>query len=129
MHLAGARLGRRLDDGTALDAGDAGGHAHDDARPREIPTLVDLQNEVAEHPLGDLEVGDDTVLQRSHGNDVARGPPDHLLRLGADREDATGVGVDRDDGRLVEYDPATPDVHQRVGGPEVDSHVTADERH
>ncbi len=90
---------------------------------------MDLQDEVAEHPLGDLEVGDDAVLQRAHGNDVAGRAPDHLLRFGADREDATGVGVDRDDGRLVEYDPATPDVHQRVGGPEVDSHVTADERH
>lgn len=90
---------------------------------------MDLQDEIAEHALGDLEVGDDTVLQRAHGNDVAGGPPDHLLRLRADREDATGVRVDRDDGRLVEYDPATPDVHQRVGGPEVDSHVTADERH
>ena len=33
VHLAGARLGGRLDDGAALDAGDAGGHTDDDARP------------------------------------------------------------------------------------------------
>src|SRR5690606_11446386 len=129
VQLTGAGLGRGLDDGAALDAGEARGHTDDSPRTSQIPPLVDLQDEVAEHPLGDLEVGDDAVLQRTHGDDVSRRATDHLLRFGTDREDATGIGVDRYDGRLVEYDPATPDVHQRVGGPEVDSHVTADERH
>ncbi|GAA4960088.1 hypothetical protein GCM10023238_28860 [Streptomyces heliomycini] len=53
-----AGLGRRLDDGAALDAGDAEGTQTTDPRTSQVPPLVDLQDEVAEHPLGDLEVGD-----------------------------------------------------------------------
>lgn len=129
VHLACTGLRRCLDDGASLDPGDAGGHADDDSRAGQVTSLVDLQDEVAEHPLGDLEVGDHAVLQGPYGNDVARCTPDHLLGLGADRQDAAGVGVDGHDGRLVQDDAAPPDVHQRVGSPEVDSHVTADERH
>ena len=51
--------------------------------------LVHLLDEVAEHLLADLEVGDDAVLQRADGLDVARacGP---IIRLASmpDRERA-----------------------------------------
>ena len=40
------------------------GHADDDARVREA-VLVHLLDEVAEHLLGDVEVGDHAVLQRA----------------------------------------------------------------
>ena len=53
---------------------------------------------------------------------------DHALRLGADRERTTVLGVDRDDRRLVEHDAAPAHVHEGVGRAEVDGHVAADDR-
>ncbi|EGJ77410.1 putative cell shape-determining protein MreB [Streptomyces sp. Tu6071] len=129
VHLPRPGLGRRLDHRAALDPGDTGGHADDDAGAGEVAALVDLDDEVAEHPLRDLEVGDHAVLEGADGDDVPGGAADHLLRFRTDGEDSARIGVDRDDGRLVENDPSAPHVHQRVGGPEVDSHITADERH
>src|ERR1051326_3133120 len=48
----------RLLDRALLDAGDAGGHAHHHPRMRPA-VLVHLLDEVAQHLLGDIEVGDD----------------------------------------------------------------------
>ena len=76
-----------------------------------------------------VEVGDDAVLERPDGDDVARSTADHPLGLGADGEDAGGGGVDRDDadGSLSTM-PLAADVDERVGGAEVHGHVTAEER-
>ena len=90
--------------------------------------LVHLLDEVAEHLLADVEVGDDAVLQRADGLDVAGRAPDHPLRLGADRERAAVARVDRDHRRLVEHDAAAAHVDERVRGAEVDGHVAADDR-
>ena len=65
VDLAGAgRVGRVLDR-ALLDPGDAGGHADDDAGPSKSRPPVDLLDEVAQHALGRLEVGDDAVLERA----------------------------------------------------------------
>ena len=45
--------------------------------------LVHLVDEVAQHLLADLEVGDDAVLQRPDGLDVSRRATDHALRFEA----------------------------------------------
>jgi hypothetical protein len=50
--------------------------------------VVHLLDEVAEHLLADLEVGDDAVLQRPDGLDVAGRAADHPLGLGAHGERA-----------------------------------------
>ena len=71
VRLAGAGRERRLLDRALLDAGHARGHADDDARVREA-VLVHLLDEVAQHLLGDVEVGDDAVLQRADRADRAR---------------------------------------------------------
>ena len=84
-------------------------------------------HEVLDHLLGDVEVADDAVAQRPDRDDVRRRPADHPLRLGADGQDALGLGVDRDDRRLAHHDPAVADVDQRVGGPEVDADVAGEE--
>ena len=62
--LSGAGRERRLLDGSLLDAGDARRDADDDSRVGEA-VLVDLLDEVAEHLLRDVEVGDDAVLERA----------------------------------------------------------------
>ena len=72
-------------------------------------------DEVAQHLLADLEVGDHAVLQRA---DRLDGLGATIIRL-ASRPTATGasiVDVDGDDGGLVEDDALTVDVDQRVGG-------------
>ena len=62
--LARAGGERRLLDGALLDAGHAGRDADDDARVREA-VLVHLLDEVAQHLLGHVEVGDHAVLERA----------------------------------------------------------------
>ena len=69
-----------------LHAGDPAGHSHHQPRPGKVPALVHRLDEVAQHPLGDIEVGDDTVLQRPDRHDVPRRPADHPFRLAADRK-------------------------------------------
>ena len=103
-----------------------GGHADDDARVREA-VLVHLLDEVAEHLLGDVEVGDHAVLERADRRDRPRRAAEHPLRLDADGVHLAGALVDRDDGRLGEHDAAPAHVDERVRGPEVDGHVAAAE--
>src|SRR4029450_5177113 len=59
---------RRLLDRPPLDPGDARRDADDDPRVREA-VLVHLLDEVAQHLLGDVEVGDPPVLQRADRRD------------------------------------------------------------
>ena len=87
--------------------------------------LVHLLDEVAQHPLGDVEVGDDAVLEWPDRADRPRRPAQHPLRLDADGVHLAGVRVDRDDRRLGQHDPAATHVHERVGGAEVDRHVSS----
>ena len=94
--LARAGGERRLLDRALLDAGDAGRNAHDDARVREA-VLVHLLDEVAQHLLGDVEVGDHAVLQRADRADRSRRAAEHPLRLDADGVHLAGALVDRDD--------------------------------
>ena len=124
--LARAGRERRVLDRALLDPGHARRHADDHARVREA-VLVHLLDEVAQHLLGDVEVGDDAVLQRPDRRDRARRAPEHPLRLDADGVDVARALVDRDDGRLGEHDAAAADVDERVGGAEVDGHVAAAE--
>jgi hypothetical protein len=110
-----------------LHGSDAAGHADDHARLGEVATPVHLLDEVAQHLLGRLEVGDHAVLERPDGGDVVGGAADHALGLVADREHLAGGGVHRHHGRFVEHDALAPDIDQRVGGAEVNGHVSADE--
>src|SRR5260370_21132144 len=85
--------------------GDLRGNTDDDARPDPDVPVVRFLDEVGQHLLGDLEVGDDAVLHRLDRHDVARRAPEHLLRVLADRLDAAVDLVDRHDRGLV-YDDA-----------------------
>ena len=89
--------------------------------------LVHLLDEVAQHLLGHVEVGDDAVLQRPDRRDRARRAAEHPLGLDADGVDLAGARVDRDDARLGQHDAAPTHVDERVRGAEVDRHVAAAE--
>src|SRR3954468_13066573 len=85
----------RLLDRALLDAGHARGHADDDARVRPA-VLVHLLDEVAQHLLGHVEVGDHAVLQRPDGLDRAGRAAEHPLGLDADGMHLPRPRVDRD---------------------------------
>ena len=87
--------------------------------------LVHPLYEVPQHLLRDVEVGDDTILERPDGTDRPRRPAEHALRLDPHRVDLAAAGIDGDHRRLGEDDAAPADVDQRVCGPEVDGHVAA----
>src|SRR5215218_7123320 len=86
-----------------------------------------LLDEVAQHLLGHIEVGDHAVLQRPDGADRPRGAAEHPLGLDPDGVNLTSAAIDRDDARLAQDDAAATHVDERVRGPEIDRHVTATE--
>jgi hypothetical protein len=62
--------------------------------------VVHLLDEVAEHLLRDVEVGDDAVLQRTDGGDRAGCSAEHALRFDPDGVHLARALVDRDHGGL-----------------------------
>jgi hypothetical protein len=95
-----------------------------DDHPRPVPAVhADALQQQADHALGDLEVGDGTLAQRSDCHDVARRSADHLPRLVAHGEDVLRAAVEGDDRRLVENDALPPRVHEGVGGTQIDGEV------
>ncbi len=67
-----------------------------------------LVDEMPEHRLGDFEVGDDAVLQRADGHDVARSAPQHAFGLVAHGEHVIRAHLHRYHRRLAEHDVAKP---------------------
>ena len=111
----------RVADRALLDRRHAGGHADHHLGPREAdPALGRLADEEPQHRLGDDVVGDDAVLHRADGLDVAGRAADHLAGLFTHGDDAV-VLADRDDGGLGDDDALALDVDDDVRGSEVDS--------
>jgi hypothetical protein len=107
-----------------FDFRDAGGHRDDDARAAlDTAIIADLVDEGLEHRFGDLEIGDDAILQRADGDDVAGRATEHPLGFIAHREDAFGAGFDGDDGRFAENNAAIANVNEGVGGAEIYTNI------
>src|SRR5690606_15807318 len=96
-------------------------------RLREVAATVDHADEVPQHLLAGVEVGDHAVLERAQCSDGVGGAPDHPLRLVPDRHDLLGCRGDGHDGGFVDQHTTSTDVDQRVRGAEVDGHVATDE--
>src|SRR3954451_20468705 len=126
VRLAGAGAEAGLLDGALLHPGHAGRHAHDHARVRPA-VLVHLLDEVAEHLLRDVEVGDHAVLERADRRDRAGCATQHALCLDPDGVHLGRAAVDRDHRGLGQHDAAPTQVYERVRGAEVDRHVAAPE--
>src|SRR3954471_18687936 len=82
--------------------------------------LNDQCEEVAQHLLGDVEVGNDAVLHWSHRDDAFGGAAEHALRLEADPFDLLRFAIESDYRRLVQYDAFSLYIDQCIGGAEVD---------
>src|SRR5665647_71264 len=106
---------------------DAGHTTRDaDDHPGVRPAVLhDLADEMAQHLLGDIKVGDDAVFERPHGADGGRRAAEHALGLRADGVDLIGAVVDGDHGRLAEHDAPAAQIDQCVGGTKVDRHVAS----
>ena len=128
-HLAGSRAGGGFADGAPLHLRGSAGHAHQHpgTRAQEL-VLVSLVDEMLEHLLGDSEVGDDTVLERPDGHDVAGCAPEHALRGFAHGGDVLGTTwppflANRDHRWLVENDALSAHVDESIGRTEIDGEV------
>lgn len=88
--------------------------------------ILRARDEVTEHGLGHVEIGDDAVLKRAHGDDAARCAAEHLLGVGTDGEDALVLLFDGDHRRLIDDNALAPDGHERVGRTKVDSHIATE---
>ena len=86
----GAQCG--LLDGATLNLSGTARHTHQHTRAgAEIVVVVNLLDEVLQHLLGHVEIGDHAVFHRADRGDVARGTAQHLLGGMTDSSDRFGV--------------------------------------
>ena len=85
--------------------------------------VVGLLDEVGEHLLGDLEIGDDAVFHGLDGHHVAGGAAEHVFGFAADGHDFAAGLVDGHDGGLVDDDALALGEDESVGGAQVNGQV------
>ena len=95
-------------------------HADHDPRMDQHFAVMRLLDEVVQHLLGDLEVGDDPVFHRLDGYDIAGRTAQHLFRLFAHGFHFAGILVDGHDRRLVYHNAFAARIHQRIRSSEID---------
>ena len=129
MHFARAGAEGGFLHRALFDFGDAAGHRDDDARARlkERAAVMHLVDEVPQHRLGDLEIGDDAILQRADGDDIARRAAEHALGFVADREHMAGADLHRDHRGFAQDDAVIFDVNQGVGRSQIDADVVGEQ--
>src|SRR6266550_1384600 len=130
VRLARARSQRGVLHRAAFDARHAGRNADHELGADELDASRHLVDEVLEHALGDDVVRDHSVAHWTERGDGAGGTAEHEPRLLADRDDPGPVRPillrERDDGWLGEDDPLPTDVHDDVGGAEVDADLAGE---
>src|SRR5690606_9448917 len=110
-------------DRTFLDLGDARGDGEHDAGTDAQRVAVHLSDEVTQHRLRHIEVGDHAILHRPDCGDVARRAAEHAFRFLTDGTHFARGGIEGDDRRLPQYDAAVFQIHERVGRTKVDPDV------
>ena len=124
MRLARTGHRRGVDHRALFDLRHARWHAKHDPGMSHVPrAVVSARDEVANHLLGVLEVGDHAAAEGTHGHDVGGRSSQHPASLSADREHVPGALADGDHRRFVDDDATPADVDQRVGGSEVDADI------
>ena len=118
-HARGARSQRRLLDRAPLDLGDPARHADDHLRPRR-ESSADAPDELPQHLLGHVEVGDHAVPERPDCTDMSGRATNHPSRLITDRKHLRAQLIDRHHRRLEQDDPLATAKDDRVRGAEID---------
>jgi len=119
---SGPGLNARVDDGPLLHLGDAGGDADDHTGFKQADG-GHLADELPEHPLGHVIVGDDAVPQRTDGDDVAGSTAQHLLSLGAYLEQFAAVFINGNHRGFLQDDPLILDIDQDAGSTQVNADI------
>ncbi len=129
VHLAGLGAIGGVLHGAPLDRRDLGGHADEHPGPEPgANQLVGLADEVREHLLGGVEVGNHPVLDRPDGTKMAGTASEHLPGGAAHRLDNAAHGVEGNEGGLVQDDAASFGVDAGIGGAEIDSEIGSEVR-
>ncbi len=127
VYMVGAGLESCFLNRALLHFRDAGGdgdhHAGKHDGEKELAARADLADEILEHVLRDLEIGNHAVAHGADGSDAAGGAPDHAFRLGPNGQDGVGLRVDCHHGRLDEDDSFAADVNEGGGGAEIDAYI------
>ena len=103
----------------ALHLGGAAGNADNNTRRGGEAAVVYLADEMLEHFLGNIEIGNHPVLHRAHRLDTAGCTPQHALGFRAHRHRGVFIVAhvvgQRHHRRFVQNDTAAFDVNQGVG--------------
>ena len=122
VDLPGTGLNTRIDDGALLDLRDAGGHADDDPGLEE-GEAGDLVDELFQHSLRHVIVGDHALPQRTDGDDIAGGTPQHGLGVGAHLQKLTCGLVHRHHRGLIEDNALALYIYQNGSGTQIDTDI------
>ena len=123
MHFTGFRAIGRIHYSAFFHLRDFAGNPDHDARMNQHFAAVRLLNEVIQHLLSDLEIGDHAVFHRLDGDDIAGRAAQHFLGFLADGLDFPGVLVDGDDGWFVDYNALAFSEDERIRRPKVDGKI------
>ena len=86
-------------------------------------TAVGLLDEIFEHHLGDIEVGNHTIFHRLDRHDVSGCPAQHFFGLVPNRKHLLVISIERHNRRLIDYDPAPFCENERVGRTEINCQI------
>ena len=114
----------RVLDRPFLDLCDLRRHPNHDARPNPNGAVVRLLDEVGQHLLCNFEVGNNPVLHRFDGDNIAGCTAKHLLGLTSNGLDPSVDLVDGNDRRLVNNDPFATSVNTSVSCAKINGKIT-----
>lgn len=118
-----ARFLRRLDNRAFFHFGNPGRNADDHARLKEQPLADNLAQEIAQHSLRVVEIGDNALTQRTYGDDIARRSSQHDARFFTDREHTARLAIHRHYRGLAKHNAFAANVHEHGGRAEIYSNV------
>ena len=122
-HLTGAGLQSGLTHSAALHLGDARRDADDHAGAGEHAVAAGFFEEGLQHIGGDVEVGDDAVLQGADRHDAAGGAANDGLCLSAHAAHFVALGVHGHNRGLTHDDALALHVNEGIGSTEIDTNI------
>jgi hypothetical protein len=103
---------------------DPGRDGDDHPGTHHAATAVRFADQMGQHSLGNFEVGDDTVFERTDGDDVAGRAAEHAFGLIADGENLVRAGLHGDHGGFAQHNALIAHIDQGVGRSKIDPDVT-----
>ena len=112
---------------TLLYHGDTGGNANHDPGTENDPPTDDSLNEIPEHLLGNIIIGNYAVSQGANSLDIARRTANHPLCFLAHSEDFLCITIYGDDRRLPKDYTFTANINQYIRSTQIyaDIHIHA----